>query len=118
MTPPNLVAPLILFGDSVTLAVNLTGTYDSGIEGEIWFVRATNVAGSIVLEQPFIWPTSAYELRPGDYHVTVYMRFCDGNCDHLDPPAHICSVDIALVDRDAAIDYLVDAGCPVHYSGG
>ena len=34
------------------------------------------------------------QVPPGAYQVTAYFRYCDGNCNLLDPTTMSCTVDI------------------------
>jgi hypothetical protein len=67
-----------------------------GIEGFKSFIRATAPSGQVVLEQMYDWPSTEQKIPPGNYHLTLYQRNCDGNCDVLDPPTLSCVVDLPI----------------------
>lgn len=66
-----------------------------GIEGAVFFLRATTQPGEVVLDR-IVDPRDAQRLPFADYKLTAYYRTCGGNCAHLDMPREICSAEASI----------------------
>jgi len=76
------------------LRLEASGEFPGGMEGQIFFARVMSPTSRIVLERDWDWPGFEQEIPPGAYQVTAWARYCDGNCDLLDPPMLSCTVDV------------------------
>lgn len=72
-----------------------------GIEGVVYFLRARDRSGSVVMDRILRLEGDTVSLPPGIYRLEAYYRACDGNCGLLDPPHQLCATDAALQARTA-----------------
>lgn len=73
------------------------------IEGTVSYVVVRKAeTGERVAERRKVQPpidTTLLEhlsVSPGRYRVITYQRFCDANCDYLDPPTLRCEVTLSI----------------------
>jgi hypothetical protein len=82
--------------DDATIAVTVSTPQfgQFGIEGGFRMIRATRPDGTIVLDRRV--GDGAVALPSGKYELGTYVLNCDGNCDLLDGPSNLCSVEATV----------------------
>lgn len=72
-----------------------------GIEGAIYFLKATDPQGTVVLDRMVSQDGDQERLPQGDYVLTAYFRTCDGNCASLGEAEVFCSVEKMLAPNES-----------------
>jgi hypothetical protein len=86
--PPNPAYVAVTFSD--TEGVSL------GIEGAMFFLRATAASGSVIVDRMIDFKGSTQGLPAGAYTLLAYYQPCDGNCFWLDGEQPFCSAESVL----------------------
>jgi hypothetical protein len=66
------------------------------MEGAVWHVRVVDSDGAAVLDRRLLDNSISLRLERGRYRLESEELPCDGNCDHLDPPADRCATDFEV----------------------
>ena len=81
--PPNPAYIAVTFSDTEGVMF--------GIEGALFFLRATAADGTVTVDRIIDWNGLTQGLPPDTYKLLAYFQGCDGNCFMLDGERPLCS---------------------------